>query len=139
MSGIYRNPFLLPSTIMKLHLPKKLRAALLAVVSVAVTAPATAQVKNAAVYDTTFFQHATQVHANLRENSLSYDDPNAERPDDIKLDNFSFHDPTSTDPEDMFFNARENDWVLTIDAYNIGPTVDSNEYGIGSMIFGTRY
>ena len=119
---------------MKLHLPTKLRAALLAVVTASVTMPTTAQaITNGAVYDYTYFQHATQVHANLGENSFEYETTEGEGGTSRK--NYDFRDPTSTDPTDNAFDSRKNDWTVTIDAYNFIPAKDVNtEDTCGALI-----
>lgn len=110
---------------MKLHLPTKLRAALLAVVTASVTLPSTAQaITNGAVYDYTYFQHATQVHANLKNNRNEYDDP--ADPTKTKTDNFNFRDPAATDPEDDAFDACKKDWTVTIEVNNFLPCKDTN-------------
>ena len=122
---------------MKLHLPKKLRAALLAVVASAVAAPATTLAADGVAYDYTYFQHATQVHANLRENSLTYDDPSGENANGI-AGNYNFRDPLGYDENDNVFNSKENDWTLTIDAYNFLPAKDvDNDETIGALLFST--
>ena len=119
---------------MKLHLPTKLRAALLAVVTASVTMPTTAQaITNGAVYDYTYFQHATQVHANLGENSFEYETTEGEGGTSRK--NYDFRDPTSTDPTDNAFDSRKKDWTVTIDAYNFIPAKDVNtEDTCGALI-----
>ena len=124
---------------MKLHLPSKLRAALLAVVSAVAAAPATTlAANNVAVYDYTYFQHASQVHANLRENSAIYDDPDL--PGEQKDDNFDFRNPLATDPTDTFFDSAKNDWTLTIEVHNFLPCVGEDERGdegtLSAMLFG---
>ncbi len=119
---------------MKLHLPTRLRAALLAVVTASVTMPTTAQaITNGAVYDYTYFQHATQVHANLGENSFEYETTEGEGGTSRK--NYDFRDPTSTDPTDNAFDSRKKDWTVTIDAYNFIPAKDVNtEDTCGALI-----
>lgn len=118
---------------MKLHLPTKLRAAILAFMGAAMAVPTTVKAADGAVYDYTFFQHATQVHANLNENGFEYDDP--KNPEERIDDNFDFRDPTSLDPDDNAFDALKNDWTITIDAYNVAPSIDANsEETVGSLI-----
>lgn len=124
---------------MKLHLPSKLRTALLAVFTAVAAAPATTlAANNVAVYDYTYFQHASQVHANLRENSGVYDDP--DNPGEQKDDNFDFRNPLPTDPTDTFFDSAKNDWTLTIEVHNFLPCVGEDEHGdettLSAMIFG---
>ncbi len=119
---------------MKLHLPTRLRAALLAVVTASVTMPTTAQaITNGAVYNYTYFQHATQVHANLGENSFEYETTEGEGGTSRK--NYDFRDPTSTDPTNNAFDSRKKDWTVTIDAYNFIPAKDVNtEDTCGALI-----
>ena len=110
---------------MKLHLPTRLRAALLAVVTASVTIPSTAQaITNGAVYDYTYFQHATQVHANLKNNRNEYDDPTD--PTKTKTGNFNFRDPAAKNPEkDDAFDANKKDWTVTIEVQDFLPCKDT--------------
>lgn len=120
---------------MKLHLPKKLRAALLAVVTAAVAAPATTLAADGAAYDYTYFQHATQVHANLGENSFEYYTNEGEGGTSRK--NYDFRDPLKDDPDENMFNARKNDWTLTVDVYNFLPMKDlEDEKTLAAILFG---
>lgn len=118
---------------MKLHLPKRLRAALLAVITTAVAAPTTASATGTAVFDNTYFQHATQTHANMDDNDFQYDDPT--NPDNRLDENFHFVDPTSQDPADYIFDSSTNDWTLTIDVYDLRPALDiETEETLNAMI-----
>ena len=137
MSGNCRKIFYHQPNIMKLHLPTRLRAALLAVVTASVTIPSTAQaITNGAVYDYTYFQHATQVHANLLNNRTTYDDP--ADPTKTKTDNYNFRDPAAKNPEkDDAFDADAKDWSMTVEVHNFLPCKDLNsEETTGAMIIG---
>ena len=112
---------------MKLHLPTKLRAALLAVVTASVTLPSTAQaITNGAVYQPTYFQHAAQVHANLSNDANAYQNPDTPDDPDARLyDEYNFRSPVISEKTGDFFNANKNDWTLTIEVHDFLPRTNA--------------
>ena len=133
MSGNCRKIFYHQPKIMKLHLPTKLRAALLAVVTASVTLPSTAQA--GAVYQPTYFQHAAQVHANLSNDANSYQDP--KDPEAKKHDEYDFRSPVINEKTGDFFNANKNDWTLTVEVHDFLPrTNDATGKADNAVIIG---
>ena len=112
---------------MKLHLPTKLRAALLAVVTASVTLPSTAQaITHGAVYQPTYFQHAAQVHANLSNDANAYQNPDTPDDPDARLyDEYNFRSPVISEKTGDFFNANKNDWTLTIEVHDFLPRTNA--------------
>ena len=110
---------------MKLHLPKGLRAALLAVMTTAAAFTTTVQ---AATYD---------------KNACSYENLKYFKDDTWA----SYQEGTVTELENnkpsdglqltYMPDANLQDWVLTIDAYNMTPVISGDNEALGFNIFGT--
>lgn len=115
MSGIsvshLRSFFNKKSYNMKLHLPKGLRTALLAVIGTAAVYTTTSQAAPAAAYESA---HVTQIQ--IREDMRNNSAPST------AAGNFGFNDPVTGTPIDF----NETDWGLTIDILNFTPAKDPN-------------
>lgn len=115
MSGIsvshLRSFFNKKSYNMKLHLPKGLRTALLAVVGTAAVYTSTSQAAPAAAYESTYTTQI-QMREDMRNNT----------PPSTAAGNFGFNDPVTGTPIDF----NETDWGLTIDVLNFTPAKDPN-------------
>ena len=132
MSGIpvphLRNISKKKSYNMKLHLPKGLRAALLAVVTA--SAALTTTVQAAAEYKADAATYTTQKYY-VEENWASYENGTI-----TKLDQ-NPHGKSNGIPLQDMQNVNLQNWILTIDAYNVLP-LNLNEENPGcAYLYGT--
>lgn len=124
MSGIsvshLRSFFNKKSYNMKLHLPKGLRTALLAVIGTAAVYTTTSQAAPAAVYEYIGVQQ-TQIR-----DQITSDDAPAHA-----SENFDFRDTTTGEA----INWNTTDWSLSIDAYNVKSYLDDD----GESLLGVSF
>lgn len=117
MSGIsvshLRSFFNKKSYNMKLHLPKGLRTALLAVIGTAAVYTTTSQAAPAAAYESTYTTQI-QIRENIRNNSAPA----------TAAGNFDFRDPETGKAYDF----NKTDWGLTLDILNYSPSKVNNDF-----------
>lgn len=104
---------------MKLHLPKGLRAALLAVIGTAALYVSTSQAAPAAEYGYVSVQQ-----------TMIQEDVHANDPPLFAAENFAFVDPATAEP----INWNKSDWALSIDAINVASTPDAAGDQLGTSI-----